>query len=143
MEHTGFTIEGQGRSLRNLIGIISALGLLALLISIDAIWPVWLVAIIPAAIMAWEYLGNRYSRFTIDGRAISWVSGASEKTLPLADIDRVRILRRLDFSRTITIVDNQGQVHRIPQDCTPPVERLVKELDANNIPVSRAWFAIG
>ena len=109
---------------------------------VSAHWLFILAFAFPPALMGWELRTNPVGRLTLDIETLAFDSGRQAREISLADITRVRILRRMDLSWLATIILQDGRKLRLPANCTPPGDRLEEELTARDVAVDRILFSL-
>ena len=109
---------------------------------VSAHWLFILAFAFPLALMGWELWSNPVGRLTLDAETLSFDSGRQERTVKLADVSNVRILRRMDLSWLATVVLRDGKRLRLPANCTPPGEQLGAELTSRGVKVDRILFSL-
>ena len=109
---------------------------------VAAHWLLILAFAFPPVLMGWELWTNPVGRLTLDAQTLSFDSGRQAREVALADVAKVRVLRRMDLSWLATIVLRDGRKLRLPANCTPPGERLETELAARGLKVDRILFSL-
>lgn len=119
-------------------------------------WAVLLVAVVaiemalwiavPLGLFAlpavWDFVQARESGLTLSEVDLHWFSGAVETQVARADVDKVRIDRRLDLSHRVTVVLTDGRGLRLPPDATPPVPAFEAALETAGIPFEKHPFSL-
>lgn len=132
----------RARSPRAILSMAAVYILLAgLALGFDAVW--WLVALIwiftlPALV---DLLTDARAGLSIEGGRLGWFSGRRSATVSLAEIDRVRLDTRWDFSVRATLFLKNNQKLRIPAECLPH-KALESHLTARGLPVERHHFTV-
>ena len=111
-------------------------------IVISLVWWIAVLMLIFTLPAAWDMISNRQSRLTLDDAALSWQSGRHKGRVPLAEITKVRIDRRLDLSYRIAFVKTDGRKLRLPPDTQPPVDEFEKALNAQGVTTERNPFSL-
>lgn len=78
----------------------------------------------------------------IDNSEFRWTSGSRGVRLPRAEVARVRLDTRLDFSLRMSLVLHNGKKVRLPYECVPPRKSLEAELTARQIEIERHHFSL-
>ncbi|QEE35214.1 hypothetical protein FTO60_05495 [Octadecabacter sp. SW4] len=138
-----YTFTRSGRSLPT--------ALILLAIWLVVLWAVIVIALawwIAAAVLVftlpaiWDLVSNRQSHIGLDDTGLYWQSGKHGGTIPLRDIAKVRIDRRLDLSYRIAAVMVDGRKRRLPPDTQPPVDEFEAALNAKGIKTERNPFSL-
>ncbi len=138
-----FTFTRSGRSAPAALLLVAIwLVVLSAVIVISLAW--WIAAAIllftlPAI---WDMVSNRQSHISVDDTSLRWQSGKHSGAIPLQDIAKVRIDRRLDMSYRIAAVMVDGRKLRLPPDTQPPVDDLEAALNAANVKTERNPFSL-
>ncbi len=116
--------------------------LLALIILVEA--AAWLMAVIGLFTLPalWELYKNPQSGLEFTPDALHWFTGRHEGSLDWAEIDRVRLDTRLDFSVRATAVLHSGKKIRLPYECTPPHQLFEAALNARGVRTERHHFSL-
>lgn len=88
----------------------------------------------------WDVFRNTETRLELDETEIRWQSGRRKGTIPLGEIDRVKLRTTLDFSQRATVQTKSGRKLRLPPECLPPGRTLDSLFEARGIPASRSLF---
>ncbi len=140
---TDYTYTRNGRRPATLITVVVIWILLALaVVVLDAsIWIVWLgaLATLPAL---YDLVMARVSSLRLSGSDLSWQSGRHADSIPLADIQSVRLDTRLDLSIKATLTLRSGAKQRLPLDVVPPAQAFDDALSARGIKVERHHFSL-
>ena len=125
---------------------LAALGAAALFLAILLFWfqaaPLIVAVLALFALPAlWDVIQNRQASFRLGADRIAWSSGGRSADLALAEIERVRIALRLDFSTKVELFLKDGRKTRLPPECTPKAEALAEALSARGIPLERHKFS--
>lgn len=124
------------------------------LIAVSAVWVVgligWLAFDIAPLVLGllvaftlpalWDLYSARMAGTRITPEAITWNSGPNRVTLPLPEIDHVRLVTRLDLSVRAAVVLNSGRKLRIPAEATPPADAFEAALAQVGIRSERHHF---
>ena len=121
------------------LGVSLAFWLLLGLVS--AHWLLIIAFAVPPALMGWELWRNPVGRFSLDAQGLTFDSGRQAREVALPDVERVRLLRRMDLSWLATIILRDGRNLRLPANCTPPGDRLESELTSRGVKVDRILFS--
>ena len=109
---------------------------------VSAHWLLIIAFAIPPALTGWELWTNPVGRLALDSKTLSFGNGRQTREIALADIKRVRLIRRMDLSSLVTIVLQDGRKLRLPANCTPSGDRLEAELTARDVKVDRILFSL-
>ena len=136
-----FTFEGDARSLAALLGLGAWLLLLAVLwLVVGATWWVLGILALPALPALWEIVQNPKSELVLDREHLAWSCPRSEGEIQLAEIERVALTTRWDFSTRTTIHTKPGTRHNLPPAVQPPGRTWEEVLKARGIAVTRQHF---
>lgn len=83
---------------------------------------------------------NRQSSLAITGSDIHWASGSRIGSMPLREIEKVRMDTRLDLSRRMTLKLRYNRSLRLPLDVVPPRAELAEALASRGIPLEQHHF---
>ncbi|MEP2784039.1 MAG: hypothetical protein ABJO67_17715 [Pseudoruegeria sp.] len=135
--------ETSGKNQKNYVAL-GGLGVaLILLILLQAnIWFLLMVQAL-AGLLIWEILTDRPAQFRLDRYAVSWVAGRQDVRIALAEIDVVRVSKKLDFSHSVSIVTKDGNRLSIPWECLPDIAELTRWLGRADITVKKSLFSFG
>jgi hypothetical protein len=139
----GFSYRSQGRTRVTALAVTGTwLVLGGLVLTVDA--APWLMGCIGLFTLPalWDLWRNPQAGLDFTPVALTWFSGAREGRIPWAEIDRVRLDTRLDFSVRASAVLRSGQKIRLPYECTPPHRALEAALAARGIPTERHHFSL-
>jgi len=139
----GFSFSRQGRSPRVLGVLICVYAVLvAAILLFDAAW--WLMALLalPTLPALYDLYRDPEAGLELDADTLSWRSGRRRGTLALAEIARLRLDTRWDFSVRATAVLGSGRRIRLPDESLPPHRVLEAELLARGVQVERHHFTV-
>ncbi|WP_298842253.1 hypothetical protein [uncultured Roseobacter sp.] len=138
-----FRFERQGRN-RTGLAVVAAIwiALIAATVVLDA--APWLMAVLALFTLpaAWEIVRNPLATLTLDGRGMRWQSGRRSADVALAELERVRLDTRLDFSVRVTLILTNGARVRLPYECTPPHKSFEETLNQRGIATERHHFSL-
>lgn len=129
------------RSTAAVVALAVAIAVWFALGAIQAHWLVLAIFAIPPALLAWDLLKNDTAQFHLSDTDLRFGIGPDQTTLPLAQIEVVRLNRRLDFSWRVTLRLTDGQRARIPPPCLPPMAQLETALAARQIRTESVLFS--
>lgn len=136
-----YTTSGRNRrAMSVLILVWFVLGSMVIVLS-ASLWIIGILALCTLPLLA-DIAFNPQSGLRIDGTQIEWFTGKRSGTMPLAEIDKIRIDIRLDQSARVTLIDHDGRKTRLPYVCLPPARRLEAEARARGITVQRHPFSL-
>ncbi|MDU8911127.1 hypothetical protein [Aestuariicoccus sp. MJ-SS9] len=135
--------ERTGRSWTALIVLLGVwAGLFAAYLMLAAAG--WIVAALLALSLpaAWDFAAGRRAGLTLDDDGIAWFSGRMRGEVRRAELDHVRLDRRLDMTTRVSLVTTEGRRIRLPQECVPPLARFEAALEAASIRTERHPFSL-
>lgn len=136
-----FTYEGDARSLAALLGLGAWLLLLAVLwLVVGATWWVLGILALPALPALWEVVQNPRSHLLLDREHLQWLCPRSEGDIRIAEIERVALTTRWDFSTRTTVHTKAGTRHTLPPAVQPPGHLWEETLKERGISVTRQHF---
>ncbi|MCJ8334191.1 MAG: hypothetical protein MJH10_08130 [Epibacterium sp.] len=136
-----FTYQGDARSLAALLGLGAWLLLLAVLwMVMGATWWVLGFLTLPALPALWEIIQNPRAELVLDNDHLAWSCPRSEGHILIAEIERIALTTRWDFSTRTTIHTKPGTRHNLPPAVQPPGKAWEEVLKARDIPVTRHHF---
>jgi len=139
----GFNYQRQARSPALVVSLISwGIGLVLLWSALKASLVFVVLFALPLAPALWDLWRNPLSGLSITDEALSWHHAGRQETLPLAQIAKLRLDRRWDFSFRATLITSNGQKLRLPQPALPPVAQLESALAERAIPTERHHFTV-
>lgn len=89
----------------------------------------------------WDFLSARPSVLRVEDGALIWRSGTRHDHIPLNQIARLRLERRLDLSLRVRLILTDGRRLTLPPDCTPRAAALEAALTDTDITVERSSFS--
>ena len=138
-----YSFARRGRSPRLmaiLIGIYAVL--IAAFLLFDAAW--WLMGLLalPTLPALYDLYADPEAGLDLDDDTLAWHSGRRHAELTLAEIDRIRLDTRWDFSVRATAVLSSGRKIRLADESLPPHRAFEAELQARGVPVERHHFTL-
>ena len=133
------------RPARSRAGWIALAVALALWLGLGLISAHWLIIVgfaLPPALMGWDLWHNPVGRVELTDTALIYDSGKDGQTVPFAEISKVRLLRRLDFSWVVQLMLEDGRKLRLPPNCTPPIAAFEDALRARGLTTERIQFSL-
>ncbi|MGC1506682.1 MAG: hypothetical protein WA782_21395 [Sulfitobacter sp.] len=138
-----FTYTAQGRSARTaLVVAFLWVGLAILWITFDAALSIVGFLALFTLPACWDLFSNPASGLTLGTHDITWFSGRRTATVPLDEIDHIRLDTRLDFSVKATLVLKTGAKVRLPFEATPPHQPFEDALNAKGVTTKRFHFQL-
>lgn len=140
-DSTSFHFTRKGRSWATLIAIV-----ITWLLCLIA-WTVfdasgWIVGIVLAFSLpaVWDMYSARLAGASLSDSDLSWFSGDQSVTVPLSEIDHMRLVTRLDLSVRAAVVLKTGRKMRLPPESTPPHQAFETALTESGLKVERHHF---
>lgn len=90
----------------------------------------------------WEIVTGRVASVTLAEAELRWQSGQRSETVPLAQIDHVRLDRRFDGAMRVTLVLRDQRRLRLPPDCVPPARAFEAALHRAGLRTERHPFSL-
>lgn len=102
----------------------------------------WLAVFFAACLLpaCWDIIQDRRASLDLSQGRVIWSLGAQNGDR--ADIDHVRLTRRLDGTLKITLVHINGSKTRLPPDISPPIRPFEDALEKAEIRAERHPFAL-
>ncbi len=90
----------------------------------------------------WDLVINPSAGLKLSDHTLSWHSGNRTGQVALAEIDRIRVDTRLDFSVRATVILRSGRKIRLPFEATPPHHSFDAALSARSVKTERHHFSL-
>lgn len=137
-----FTFARRGRS-PAAFALVTAwlaalLGLWLLLEASPVVIALLTLPVVPALL---DLIRNPSAGLTMSPQRVDWHSGRLTGFVKLEAVDHLRLDTRWDFSRRATLVLKDGQRLRLPQEATPPIDRLEAAFAARGLRCKRHHFS--
>lgn len=136
-----YTFRRQGRSWSTLI----ALGAAWLFLAVG--WAVFDAALLLVAFLfvltlpaAWDMYSGRSAGADLRSDSLDWFSGPHSMSIPLEQIDHVRLVTRLDLTVRAAVVLKNGNKLRLPAEATPPSDAFETALAEAGLRSERHHF---
>lgn len=136
-----YSFRRKGRSWSTLTALVLAwLALIVIATAFDAALVLVVVLFLLTLPAVWDLYSGRDAGADLTQTELSWFSGPHAITVPLTEIDHVRLVTRLDLTVRAAVVLPGGRKLRVPAEATPPHEPLKEALDAVGIRSERHHF---
>lgn len=138
---TSLIHQRSARSPAGFVAMALGLALLAGLWAIGAHWFVLVLLALPLVLLGLDLLRDTPSRFELSQTHLIFAHGNQKIALPLAEIDKIRLNRRLDFSWRVTVLMTDGRKFRLPPPCIPPMDAFEQALASRDVRQEKVLFA--
>ena len=108
----------------------------------DAAGWVILLLLLPALPALYELGRNPRAGLTLNAASLGWFSGERAAQVSVAEIDRVRMDTRWDFSVRVTLLLLDGKKVQLPHESLPPHREFEQALEQSGIRVERHHFTV-
>lgn len=108
----------------------------------NAVWWIGAGLIVPTLPALYEAVTGSRAGLRLDADTLGWFTGRRGGTLALAEVARMRLDTRWDFSVRATAILQDGKTVRLPYESLPPHRAFEAALQARGIPVERHHFTI-
>ncbi|MEJ5217391.1 hypothetical protein WG622_04015 [Cognatishimia sp. D5M38] len=137
-----YSYESQGRTPKSIAALVA---MVFILIGLDYIGTVWWIIVIVAMITlpaAIDVFVNATARLELNDSQLFWKNRSQEVTIPLHEIEKIRLDGRMDMSVRVSVVLNDGRKLRMPYDAMPPHKELEAALQARDVRTERHAFTV-
>ena len=136
-----YSFRRKGRSWPTLIALVLAwFFLLIAWLVFDAAAVLLILLLLFSLPAAWDMYSGRTAGADLFEDRFDWFSGTQEMTVPVAQIDHIRLVTRLDLTVRAAVVLKSGQKLRLPAEATPPSEPFEAALKDAGLKSQRHHF---
>ncbi len=136
-----YRFRRKGRSWSTLIALLIAWALLLIGWTVFDAAPLLIGILFVLSLPAvWDFYAARTAGADLYPDRIDWFSGTRSVSVPVAEIDHVRLVTRLDLTVRAAVVLTNGTKLRLPAEATPPSEPFEAALKEAGLRSERHHF---